>query len=158
MENQPQGQPHRVILLSRRIPPQQTLLSFQRAIENGADGVEFDIYLSKDKVPVIIHRKGAAELAISELTAAQISQISLPDQQHIPTLEETLICLTEMNARFPDKKLIINAELKGPGVVAQTLAVINDVAARYPLDRNLIFFDSLEWEQLAELRTLDPEA
>lgn len=35
--------------------PENTLLSFQKAIEMGVDAVEFDIWLTKDKVPVLMH-------------------------------------------------------------------------------------------------------
>ena len=35
--------------------PENTLLSFEKAIEMGVDAVEFDIWLSKDKVPVLMH-------------------------------------------------------------------------------------------------------
>ena len=35
--------------------PENTLLAFEKAIEMGVDAVEFDIWLSKDKVPVLMH-------------------------------------------------------------------------------------------------------
>lgn len=35
--------------------PENTIASFQLALEQGAHGVEFDVHLSKDGVPVVIH-------------------------------------------------------------------------------------------------------
>lgn len=35
--------------------PENTLLSFEKAIELGVDAIEFDVWLSKDKVPVLMH-------------------------------------------------------------------------------------------------------
>lgn len=35
--------------------PENTLLSFEKAIELGVDTFEFDVWLSKDKVPVLMH-------------------------------------------------------------------------------------------------------
>jgi len=35
--------------------PENTLLSFEKAIEMGVDAIEFDIWLSRDKVPVLMH-------------------------------------------------------------------------------------------------------
>ena len=35
--------------------PENTLLSYEAAMELGVDGFEFDIWLSKDKVPVLMH-------------------------------------------------------------------------------------------------------
>ena len=35
--------------------PENTLLSYQKAMELGVDAMEFDVWLSKDGVPVIMH-------------------------------------------------------------------------------------------------------
>ena len=35
--------------------PENTLRSFQNALENGIDGIELDIWLSKDNIPVVVH-------------------------------------------------------------------------------------------------------
>ena len=46
------------IVAHRGIPteaPENTIASFQRAIELGADAVELDVRLTSDKVPVVFH-------------------------------------------------------------------------------------------------------
>jgi glycerophosphoryl diester phosphodiesterase len=35
--------------------PENTLIAFKQAQKDGADGIELDIHLTKDKVPVVIH-------------------------------------------------------------------------------------------------------
>ena len=35
--------------------PENTLLSFEKAIELGVDAVEFDVWLSSDRHPVLMH-------------------------------------------------------------------------------------------------------
>ena len=35
--------------------PQNTLAAFRRAVEVGANGIELDVHLSRDGVPVVIH-------------------------------------------------------------------------------------------------------
>ena len=35
--------------------PENTMLAFQKAFETGCDGVELDVQLSKDGIPVIMH-------------------------------------------------------------------------------------------------------
>lgn len=35
--------------------PENTLAAFRRALEDGADGLEFDVRLARDRVPVVIH-------------------------------------------------------------------------------------------------------
>lgn len=140
------------------IPPQHTKLSFADAMIKGADGVEFDIFMSKDDVPVIIHRQGAIDLGIGNLSVDEIRRIPLPDDQHILTLEECLEYLAELNERAPGRNMIINAELKGPGVVVKTRDIIESIASRTSLKPSQIYFDALEWDRLAHMRAVDPHA
>ena len=35
--------------------PENTLLSFAKAMELGVDAIEFDVWLTADKVPVLMH-------------------------------------------------------------------------------------------------------
>ena len=37
------------------LAPENTFAAFQKAIEDGAEGIEFDVRLSKDGVPVVFH-------------------------------------------------------------------------------------------------------
>lgn len=62
--------------------PENTIAAFRRAIEVGADGVEFDVHLSKDRVPVVIHdatllRTGGINNSVSDLTADQLSRVDV---------------------------------------------------------------------------------
>lgn len=60
--------------------PENTLISFEKAIELGVDAIEFDVWLSKDKVPVIIHdgdvdRTTDGEGHIRDKTLEEIKQL-----------------------------------------------------------------------------------
>ena len=59
MDSHMQGKPHRFEIVAHRgianEAPENTLASFERAIELGADAVEMDVRLTSDKVPVIYH-------------------------------------------------------------------------------------------------------
>ena len=62
--------------------PENTISSFRRAIEDGADGVEFDVRLAKDGVPVVIHdtnlmRTGHRGENIADLTSAELSEVDV---------------------------------------------------------------------------------
>jgi glycerophosphoryl diester phosphodiesterase len=64
------------------IAPENTIAAFSRAMENGADGIEFDVRLSRDHVPVVIHdntlkRTGLVDAVVSELTAAELQDIDV---------------------------------------------------------------------------------
>jgi glycerophosphoryl diester phosphodiesterase len=60
--------------------PENTLAAFALAIDAGADGVEFDVRLSKDGVPVVIHdatlaRTAGIEGRVADLTAEQLARL-----------------------------------------------------------------------------------
>ncbi|HWN11505.1 MAG TPA: glycerophosphodiester phosphodiesterase family protein [Pyrinomonadaceae bacterium] len=64
------------------LAPENTLAAFSRAIRDGADGIEFDVRLSRDKVPVVIHdaslkRTGLMDRLVSDLTAAELQKIDV---------------------------------------------------------------------------------
>lgn len=64
------------------VAPENTLVAFRRAIRDGADGVECDVRLARDNVPVIIHdanlkRTAFREEKVSDLTASELSQIDV---------------------------------------------------------------------------------
>ncbi len=60
--------------------PENTIAAFTKALESGADGVEFDVRLSKDGVPVVIHdatlvRTAGINNRVSDLTAEQLAHV-----------------------------------------------------------------------------------
>lgn len=64
------------------LAPENTLAAFSRAISDGADGVEFDVRLSRDGVPVVIHdanlrRTGSIDRPVVEMSAAELQEIDV---------------------------------------------------------------------------------
>lgn len=60
--------------------PENTLAAFRMALDIGADGLEFDVQLSKDGVPVVIHdhdlrRTGLRPERVADLTARQLGKV-----------------------------------------------------------------------------------
>ncbi len=75
--------------------PENTLAAFRLAVESEADGVEFDVQLSRDGVPVVIHdhdlnRTGGRKKRVSELTADQLRKIDVGSwfNKKYPTLRD----------------------------------------------------------------------
>jgi glycerophosphoryl diester phosphodiesterase len=83
--------------------PENTLPAFEAAVKLGVDGIETDVRLSRDGVPVIIHdRVTPRRRAIGELTRREIEE----DVGHpVATLPEILDA-------FPD--VLWNIEIKNP--------------------------------------------
>jgi glycerophosphoryl diester phosphodiesterase len=98
------------------VAPANTLAAFEKAVELGADGIELDVHLSADGVPVVIHDFAVDATTdgsgrVSEMTLAQIKQLDAGTHfdpafagARIPTLAEVL-------QAFGDR-LLLNVELK----------------------------------------------
>jgi glycerophosphoryl diester phosphodiesterase len=61
------------------VAPENTLAAFSPALEDGANGIEFDVRLSRDHVPVVVHdaslkRTALIDQLVSELTASELQQ------------------------------------------------------------------------------------
>jgi glycerophosphoryl diester phosphodiesterase len=64
------------------VAPENTLAAFSRAILDGADGIEFDVRLSRDKVPMVIHDANLKRTAlignmVCDLTSKQLQEIDV---------------------------------------------------------------------------------
>ena len=81
--------------------PENTLAAFNLAFEQGADGIELDVTLTKDRVPVVIHdnqvdRTTDGHGDIRQMTFAEVQQLDAGckfDQyrgERIPTLAQVL--------------------------------------------------------------------
>ena len=61
-----------IVFAHRGLPvkfAENSLQGFKYAVEHGAEGVEFDVHLTKDKVPVVMHDK--------KLTAQLMARVTL---------------------------------------------------------------------------------
>src|SRR5258705_10725142 len=64
------------------LAPENTLAAFSRAISDGADGIEFDVRLSRDGGAVVIHAASLKPTAlinrpVSDLTAAEVGEVDV---------------------------------------------------------------------------------
>jgi glycerophosphoryl diester phosphodiesterase len=63
-----------------RLAPENTRAAFQKAIDAGAEGIEFDVRLAKDGIPVIFHDFSLKRIClrsgrVSDLTAAELEKL-----------------------------------------------------------------------------------
>jgi len=109
------------------VAPENTLAAFARALRDDAGGIELDVRLSSDSVPVVIHdatlRSRLRKRFVSRMTAEQLRQVDVGSwfnrrhrelarleytRQTIPTLEDTFALV----ANHPNKRSIVYVELK----------------------------------------------
>jgi len=130
--------------------PENTLLAFRLALEEGADGVELDVQPGGDGTAVVIHdatldrttdRRGAvAALSWEEVSAARSRS------EAVPRLEQAAAWAAESGAW-------LNVEIKSPGAEAASVAAIEAAGV---LDRT--FFSSFLPDVVARVGELAPHA
>ena len=79
-------------LFDRKIS-ENTLTAFQHAVAQKVDGIEFDIRVSRDGVPVVIHDETLDRIAgdarrVRDLTAQELQELALRGNGSIPTLND----------------------------------------------------------------------
>lgn len=137
--------PHPLLLGHRGAPaelPENTLAGFRRAVELGADGVELDVQLSADGVPVVIH-----DCTLQRTTAGH----GRVDQLPWARLREWVPSLAEAAAWGAGSGAWLNVEIKAAGAEATVLAALERAGA---MDRSIL--SSFLPATVREARALEP--
>lgn len=140
--------------------PENTMLAFEKAIEAGADGIEFDLHLSKDGELVIIHdesleRTTDGKSLVCEKTLEELQKLNASklypgcEIQRIPTLREYF-------EFAKDKQIIPNIELKNSiidyeSIEEKTYGLIKE----YDLSEKIII-SSFNHESLIRFKNIGP--
>lgn len=119
---------HRGLHKNKSSAPENSLKAFQKAVEQHY-GIELDVQLTKDKIPVILHdynllRPCGIDRKVSELTFEEIRQYQLfRSKELIPSFKEALACI---NGKVP---LII--ELKIPWKADALCEIVSNMLSDY---------------------------
>lgn len=118
--------------------PENTLAAFSGALEAGADGVEFDVRLSRDRVPVVIHdaslkRTGQMDRLVADLNATELQQCDVcswfrPVEQ-TKRYVGTVPTLAQVFELFRQTGALLYLEMKSDGAEATRLveAVVSEI-------------------------------
>ena len=132
------------------LAPENTLASFKKAYELDVDMIEFDVRLTKDNIPVLMHdsrlgRTHHSRQSINNLTHIEIKKLfkDLP----IPTLEQVL-----------DKyfgKVLLDIELKRRGSAEVVYELLSRKYIKKPADWDLVLISSFSVRDLLKIRKLN---
>lgn len=142
--------------------PENTLDSFTLALEQGADGIELDVQLTKDGEVVVFHDENVSRVTdgnknVAEYTLEQLKELKVapgtPGETQIPTLEEVLAA---MEPYCKSKDLKINIEFKTSiihyqGIEEKTYALVK----KYGLEHNIVY-SSFWAESVKKMKELNP--
>ena len=129
--------------------PENTLLSFQKAIDIGVDGIELDVHLSSDGAIMVIHdetldRTTNGKGFVNELSLQELKTFQIEKENTIPTLIEVFDLV--------NKHCFINIELKGNGTSKPVINLIEHYIEEKNWNYGHFIISSFNWSALQEVR------
>ncbi|MCC7666138.1 glycerophosphodiester phosphodiesterase family protein [Liquorilactobacillus satsumensis] len=132
---------------------ENSLEGFRYAVDHNIDGLEFDVHLTKDSVPVVIHdetvdRTTDGKGEIRTFTFAELRQLHLTNGEAIPSLEELLTTVATSNTQ-------LNLELKTDQIEYENIEkIVLEMISQAPLVKPVIF-SSFNLETLKKCQKID---
>ena len=133
--------------------PENTLISFEKAIELGVDGIELDVHLSSDEQLICLHddtldRSTSGTGLINAFNLSELKVLRIDNLHEIPTLQEVLDLI--------DKKIFINIELKGKNTAKPVADLVENYVTEKNWNYDQFIVSSFDWNALQEIRSLNP--
>ncbi|HQF47278.1 glycerophosphodiester phosphodiesterase [Flavobacterium alvei] len=128
--------------------PENTLISFQKAIDLKVDGIELDVHLSSDGEIIVIHDETIDRTTNGKGLVKNFSSLQLK-QFGIPTLSEVLELI--------NKQCFVNIELKGIGTSKPVAEFIALFISQKNWNHTDFLVSSFDWKMLEEVQLLNPK-
>ena len=147
-----------IVFAHRGLPvkfAENSLQGFKYAATHGAEGVEFDVHLTKDKVPVVMHDETLDRTTngtgyIKDYTLNEIRKFHLENGEPVPLLSELFEILQ-------DKDLYINLEFKTNKIHDVGIeAIVLSLAKQYHFVHPIIF-SSFNCQTLKNCQKIDAQ-
>jgi glycerophosphoryl diester phosphodiesterase len=125
------------------VSPENTIRAFEAAIAAGAEGIEFDVRLSRDGIPVVIHdetlhRTHAVRRRVADLSSSELNKFDVPS-------------LAQLFEMFQSNDLILYLEMKEVDVAERCCQLIE----QYRL-KDRVIFECFEHSALKTVKSIDP--
>lgn len=128
--------------------PENTLVSFKKALDLGVNMIELDVRITKDKYPVVIHDNKLRRLTkrymrLNHLTLPQVKKLRVKKTESIPTLAEVLEAV--------NSKVGLNIDLKVKGSAQIVVQTLRD----YKVDFSQVMVSSVHPRELRTVEELE---
>lgn len=125
---------------------ENTLASFQKALELGVDGIELDVHLSADGEIMVIHdetidRTTSQKGLVKNFTARKLQNLG------IPTLESVFELI--------NRRCFINIELKTYETAEKTVALLEKYVSEKDWSQEHFLVSSFDWNALQQVHFLN---
>lgn len=134
--------------------PENSLISFQKALDMQVDGIELDVHLSADGELIVIHdetidRTTSGKGLVNKLSLHELKSVLIENKHEIPTLQEVFDLVNQ--------NCVINIELK----TYETAAKVTELIEKYVSEKNwqydCFLVSSFDWNALQQVRFLNDE-
>lgn len=147
--NQPLNIGHRG---ARKLAPENTLESFQKALDLKVDGVELDVHLTADGELVVFHDKKLKRMTdgkgkLCNHSLSDLKKLKIYKTYEIPTLREVLDLI--------DRRCLVNIELKGKNTAVATVKLIQEYIDAYKWEYDDFIVSSFDYQMLHDVVNLD---
>ncbi|MFX1502485.1 MAG: glycerophosphodiester phosphodiesterase [Promethearchaeota archaeon] len=128
--------------------PENSLKGFKKAIELGADCIEFDVHKSYDGALVVIHnvdilRRMGINRPINQMTLKELQKLDLGEGERVPELWEVL--------KIAKGKIKLLCEIKAKGISEKVINLFRDEKII-----NSTIIQSFLIDELLEVRNIEP--
>jgi glycerophosphoryl diester phosphodiesterase len=127
--------------------PENTIESFQKALQLQVAGIELDVHLSADGVPMVIHDDTLERTTSQKGKVAHYTSLEL-QQWTIPTLEQVIVLI--------HKQCWINIEIKDSQATSAVVNLLENFIATQNWNYNDFQISSFDWTVLEEIATRNP--
>ncbi|MGL4991926.1 MAG: glycerophosphodiester phosphodiesterase [Sarcina sp.] len=134
--------------------PENTMLAFTKAKEEGfCDGIEVDVQLTSDNIPVIIHDEKIDRTTnsvgyVKNFSYKELRNLNAGNNEKIPSLEEFLEFAKEKN-------IYTNIELKNSEILYPKLEEITtNLVDKFGMSSNVIF-SSFNHESMIKIKEIN---
>ncbi len=150
------------------VAPENTLVSFERAIAEGADGIEFDVRLASDGVPVVIHDAALKRTArraglIASLSSSELEKIDVgtwfnlryPAKAHPEFEKATVPTLLKVLEFFKGRQALFYIEMKCAARESRALAgKVAELIREHKLYQHAVV-ESFALDAILEIKRID---
>jgi glycerophosphoryl diester phosphodiesterase len=150
------------------LAPENTIVAFERAIEDGADGIEFDVRRARDRIPVVIHdgtlrRTGLREGFVSSLSSRELGEVDAgtwfnlrhPSRAQEVYARATVPTLAEVFERFSASDAWLYVEMKCEAQEGRQLAQeVAQLVGDFSLG-NRVVIESFDHDSILEIKRID---
>ena len=134
--------------------PENTLISFQKALDMQVDGIELDVHLCSDGEIIVIHDETVDRTTngtglVHALSFRELKALSINEKHQVSTLREVF--------ELVNQNCFINIELK----TYETADKVVELIEEYVLEKNWNYshflISSFDWNALQQVRFLSDE-